>query len=119
MAVSALLPLLQGKLNADRGSADVGVELLAADDPRFRSPIDLTEGWSANNAPIPAIALEVLDLVEGESFESRRELVRRRRPLGIERGGSLLKIPRLSSSPLRRWKLLPLLMVNDKVTVTI
>lgn len=112
IVVSALLPLLEGRLNADRGRADVGVELVAADEPRLGSLGDLSEGACANNDPMPANALDVLDLVDGESFELRRELVRRRRPFGIERGGSLLKMPRLSSSPLCRWKLLPLLNVN-------
>lgn len=57
------------------------------------------------------IALEVLDLSEGDELLSLRFglfVVKRRRLLGIDRGGSLLKTPRLSSPPLRRWKLLPL-----------
>lgn len=114
IVVSALLPVLEGRLNADKGSADVGVELVATDDSRLVSAVDVFEGLGVNNDPIPASVLDVLDLVEGDSFESRREPVRRRMPLGIERGGSLLKRPRLSSSPLRRWKLLPLPKVSDK-----
>lgn len=74
---------------------------------------DFLDGIGARIDPMATTTLEVLGVIEAEDLLSGSGLLgfNLRRPFGmsgIERGGSLLKIPRLPSSPLRRWKLLPL-----------